>query len=558
MIKQIITFFKKTHRAIIIILTTVIFFLGYNTYLVDYSLVNLRTTLVRINNIDNLDDAKKLIPLLDDSLLEEVVSRELKVRNVSYAELARNVLSESSDASQLADVRFALREAITQKEKERSPALSILDKIFAPAAKMPPKAQLEKRANNLKRSIAASSDKRILQSMYYDLAGIYLRLGRLDSAKQAYREAVSLNPKTKLAERAKFNLAWNEKFQGNLNEALSQFEALTQTADQKELGTFSRYQMAEIYKLQGDYEKAIAVYKEIAEKYPDSELNKLSEFQICYVYLHGLKKYDEAEDAFAKISDVCKGTDLSERIAKTKLFNITRRYDQMGFDMLRDGYMLHSVEKYKEALAYFDKALKTSSKDGIARVGKSLAYLWLNQPDRAMEFARDASRVSQRNEFVVVNLCYVYLQLGLIDDALAACKRFIAFRPKSFRVFYNMGFIYILQNKPKEAAAAFFRVTKLESKFAPAYNNLGYCLWQLKKYSDAIKAFEETVDIEPGVLEGHFNLGLAYAEIGRYTEAEKKFTEVLEVSPQHFEAQVCLREIKRIIKERSAVGVGSN
>jgi len=89
MIDRIVSFIKKSHTVLIVILAAVIFFLGYNTYLVDYSLANLKTTLIKVDSAGNLDDAKKLISLLDDSLLQEVVSRESEIENLSYIELAK-------------------------------------------------------------------------------------------------------------------------------------------------------------------------------------------------------------------------------------------------------------------------------------------------------------------------------------------------------------------------------------------------------------------------------------------------------------------------------------
>lgn len=550
MVNLIINFLKKSYKILVVILAAILFFLGYNTYLIDRSLVNLRFALDRISDVKTLEDAKELASILDYSLFTEVSSSDLKTSKISRIELVKDILTNPKSTSQLEVAKYTLKNLIESKEKERPPMLVILDKIFALRAAKVAKGKLENQVKYLKEKLVTLKDKDELQEVYFELANIYTQLLEFDKAKETYRTVIELDPEAKLAKRSQFNLAWNEKLQGNLDEAIKMFENLSQTAGEEKLITFSKYQMAEIYKKKGDYLKAVAIYQEIAGQQYDEDLSNMAWLQTGYTYLYDLKEYEKTKEIFDRTKELLKGTEVARQIEKIALPEVLIQYREAGFKLLKEGYEKSLPEKYKEATKFFDKALEIDAKDGLSYIGKALAFLWLNDPDRALGFAKRAVKLLPQDEVASVNLGYIYIQLGIVDEAIIEYKRFISVNPFTVYGYYNLGYAYTIQNRLEDAIYAFTQATKINPKFILAYNNLGWCHWQLNQYNQAIEAFEKALGVNPNFLDALFNISTVYKLIGKYEDAKKRFEKILKIDPTHIEAQKQLKEIENILQSK--------
>ncbi len=546
----LISFLKKTYKVLIVIFAAIIFFLGYNTYLVDRSLANLKITLGKVSDAKTLQDAQRLAAALDYSLITEVTDRQLKASNIARIEMAKDILSSPQDMSQLKDAQFAIQEVIKQKESQRPAILVALDKIggiFAPAAAKISEAQLEEQAKYLQERIKALKDKDRLQEAYYDLANIYTKIPDFARAKEAYLKAIDLNTSSKLARKCRFILAWNEKRQGNFEKALKDFESLSQAAGEDKLAMLSKYQMADTYRKKGDYQKAAEIYQEVGAEGQDKDLASLAEFRAGYTYLYDLKDYEKARQIFDKVKDEFKGTSISGHIKDTAMPSLLAQYCKEGFILLKQGYESSNLEKYKEAQRYFDQALQAEPDNGTAYTGKALASLWLNDREKAIEFARRAVELAPNKEITSVNLGFIYLRLGLVDEAIKEYQRFIATNPFTANGYYNLGYAYIVQNKLNEAVVAFHQAGKINPKLAYAYNNKGWCLWKLGRYAEAVEAFQSAIVSKPDFVDARFNLGAVYRMLGRYRDAKTNFSDILKIDSQYPGIQNILKEIDSTI-----------
>lgn len=583
---------------------TIIFASSYNTYLLDRSLSNLGFILNRIENIKNLKDAKRLKRIwslyffmetascespvsdivkaklevakdilikpkgmsrleknaqrlaaaLQYSLLKEISNGKFPNTNLLMIEMVKDILIKLKAMSQVEDVKFILKEIIKQKEKKRPAMLLAVDRInslFLSRLTMIPKRKLEKQLKILQERRILAKDLTSLQDIYYALGNTYAWLSEFREAKKAYRKATDLNPESDLAKKAQFNLAWNEKFCGNLDEAIKEFAALYQRATQEEVIIFSQYQIADALSKKGDYDRAITIYQEIVAKQPPRDLVQLTYLQLGYNYLYNLKDYDKARKTLEEAKKLFKGFSIATHIENKMIPNLTVEYHKEGFRLLSEGYKFSLPEKYKEAEKFFDKALEINPRDGISYSGKALVSLWLKEPDEALRLAREGVKLSPSDEITSVNLGYIYLQLNLVDEAIIEYKRFIAINPFTPRGYYNLGYAYAIQNRFAEAVFAFRQATQIDPKFSYAFNNWGLCLWRMKKYREAIEVFEKAVNIDSNFLDALFNLGWVYKIVGRYKEARDKFERILEVNPTYADAQSQLKEIERVAPQRN-------
>jgi tetratricopeptide (TPR) repeat protein len=536
MLGELGIFIKKTYKLSAIIAGIAVFFLVYHIYLVDSSLDNLRLALDKANEVKTFKDAKRLADMLDYSLITEVTRTRMEASNFSRIELAKDILDKTQDISQLDDARFVLQEVVVEKEKARSPFLVVLDKvnkIFVPFSRKFTQVKLTGKVKSLKHSISMTQDRAKLQKQYYELAGLYAELLRFQDAKSAYQEAIALNPDSDLARKSQFNIAWNEKKMGNLVDSEKTFLELAKTIPKSELGILSQIQVADILNKKGNYAQAIDIYRQVAIKRPDSELGKIAEFKTGYTYLYDLKDYVKAKDAFDKLKVSASGTNMSAYIENKGIPAVLAQYRQEAFQPLIAGYKTASSAKYEEALKIFDKILALSPHDSVTFAGKALAYLWLNDPEKALSFAREAVRFAPKDEVSSANLSYVYIQLKMYEEAIKESKRLIMDIPNSLISYYNLGYGYVMTNQLEEGIRAFKEAIKINPKFVMAYNNLGWCNWKLKRPALAIEAFEKAVKLNPSFFDALFNLAVVYNNIGRYNDARKLFMRVLELKPIH-------------------------
>jgi len=548
----IIKFLAKTYKVWVVIAAAVIFFLGYNAYLVDYSLLNLKIVLDKTADIKTITDAKRLASVLDYSILTEVGSSELQSSNISRIELAKDMLANLKDVNQLKDVKFFLAAAIKEKE-EKKPAILVamnnIGRIFAPLGAKFSEAKLESRATYLRNYIRTLEDKTKQQEAYYELANVYTKLLQFDKAKEAFKAAIALDPGTILAQKCSFNLAWNEKYRGNFDEAAKQFESLSRESANKEIKSFSEYQLADSLKKKGEYEKAAEIFQGIGKKYPREEFAQLATFQSGYINLYDITDLENAKKVFEEAKALFGDTSIVRQVEKEAFSNITKEYVKKGFGLLKEGQILLATEFYDKADFNFNKGLEVRPNEGVAYIGKALGYLWKGDGDKAIIFGERAVKLAPKEEIVSVNLGYIYTALNYPHKAIKEYKRYLAYNRRSVLVHYNLGYCYAISGNILGAVREFRQATEIGPGYAYAYNNLGWGYWQLRKYANAIDAFRRAVKLQPQFERAQFNLGQLYMVIGSYGEAKKAFESISATSPEYGQAIIHLREIENKTKK---------
>jgi tetratricopeptide (TPR) repeat protein len=604
MFRIFLDFIRNNYKLIFLILAVMLFFWVYNTYLVDRSLLNLRFILEKVTVMkDNLEDARKIALILDAMLTKEtaaqgkvsvqpkdleaaekilaqaqqtpqlekdarqlkealryavaseVTGQEAADRSKVMLEMVNDILTKPESISQLEDAKFALKEIIEDREQKRPALLAVIDRVAQTV--LPKRAgisqeRLEKQVSSLKRKIRNIKEKDKLQEAYYELGNIFTQLNKLETANAYYRQAIELQPNSHLAERSKFNLSWNEKTRGNLEEALKGFQALSKTTADAQLGVSLRFQIADILRKQAKYDEAISLLQEIASTEPDVDLTQLSNYLVGQVYLYDLGETEKAQVEFQKAKALDQATSFSQYIDKQEGTAITEQYLIKGFKLLKQGYFMSLPDKYAEAVRNFDLALGINSKEGFSYTGKSLIFLWQGEREKALDSSKSAAKLLPDNEVTCMNLAYVYLKLGMIDEAIAELKRLVSDKPNLWQAYYNLGYAYVVKNSFAEAASALKEAARVNPDSAMILNNQGWCLWRLGKYSEAIHLFERALVLEPQFPEALFNLGMIYKAAGRYDEAKAALDELFKVAPGYPRLEYYLSDLNRLLRLKSS------
>ncbi len=561
----LIVIFKKTYGVLFVLAGVFAFFFIYNTYLVDHSLVDLKSALRKLNDVKTVEDAKRLASVLDYTLVREASASQITPETLSKIEMVKDVLSKPENLAQVKSMRGILENVVKEKEKQRPAMLLALDSVVqtvAPAAaQSAPSARLGGRIQSLQERISAAKDANQMQGLLFDMASVYAQLGKFDEARQTYERLIEVNPKTKLAHKALFSIAWNEKYQGNYAAAIAGFERLIATADvEKKLLLSAKYELADTYKKKGDNQKAADLFKELIALTggrEDRGISSMAILQTGNIYLYGLKDVAAAQEFYDQAKQSVEDSDsgsiesgLARYVETIAQSNISGQYRREGFRLLKDAYKNNDKELYRSAISQFTKAIGTDAQDGISYSGRALAYLWLNDPDRAMWDARKAVKLMPNDEVASINLGYIYIQLNIPDEAVSEYKRFIAVNPFSYKGYYNLGYSYLISGRFEEAAAAFEQSYKIDPKFIRALNNQAWCYWQLGQYARAVELFEEAILKKPGFLDSLFNVAVCYKAIGRHKEAQERFLDVLRIFPNYPGINQLLQEVEIVLQQQ--------
>lgn len=542
-------FIKRSYKLLLVVIFLIIFFIGYNTYIVERSLVNLRVALASLDNVTSLKELEKIKPFLKLVVLKEISKIDTSSVSLTLLESVTNTIDRAENLEQIDNLKFLINIVIEEKSKIRGNFLTLLDhlnsRIYAPETEVP-RHSLEKQAKSLISKIEATrdktKDKEHLQNMFFDLGNIYLQLEDIDNAKLAFLKVVEIEPENELSVKAQFNLAWAYKSAGRYQEAIFLFNQLAEESELGELSVLSQYQLVDILFKKGEYKAAAHVYEQLSSEYPEFSLADLALYEAAQIYFYYLDNKEEAYNFLVK---------LEKRYPKSRIvsYEMSHFRPALAYDFILAGYRLLRQKEYRRAIEYFEKAIKYDPQSGIAVVGAGLGYYWLNMKDVASEKARQAIRLSPEDERVLVNALFILINSNQLEEAIKigeeALLRKSAIKSEEFH--YNLGYAYIRKAEASKAKNAFRRTIKLNPDFIYAYNNLGCSYWVIKDYAKAIKKFREAIALDPTYIDAYFNLGVAYYHINQLQQAFENFRKVLELDPNYWHAKEHLEQITRTL-----------
>ena len=92
-------------------------------------------------------------------------------------------------------------------------------------------------------------------------------------------------------------------------------------------------------------------------------------------------------------------------------------------DLLKKCEIAFGKKDYKGLIGLCDEIFKADSKNQIAIGYKSVAYCFLNQPEKALEILEDAIKLYPNNHYLKNNLAMAYYDLGDYQNSLKCCEQ---------------------------------------------------------------------------------------------------------------------------------------
>lgn len=166
-----------------------------------------------------------------------------------------------------------------------------------------------------------------------------------------------------------------------------------------------------------------------------------------------------------------------------------------GFDRIREN-------KFKEAIAYLDEALRLEPQCVRAFYGRGLAWHSLNEAEKAFSDYDEAIR---------------------LDPSLA-------------RAYLNRGTLRSARSEPEEAITDYTEAIRLDPRDAHAYRFRGQAWSQQRELEKAIADYSEAIRLEPDSAATHLQRGKAWKAFGESEKALEDMKQAARLDPRMAEA----------------------
>lgn len=169
-------------------------------------------------------------------------------------------------------------------------------------------------------------------------------------------------------------------------------------------------------------------------------------------------------------------------------------------EWLSEGSMLlFQLNRFEEALAAFEQAIRLDPNLARAYHDKGLAILSLNRFESGFE------------------------------EALAAYEQAIRLDPNFAELYYRKGDALSDLKRHEEALAAFEQAIHLDLNYANAYVGKGNALTRLERYEEALTAYEQAIRLDPNDALAYYNKCIALQGLGKIREAQQAYRRAREL-----------------------------
>ncbi|NDW09170.1 tetratricopeptide repeat protein [Dysgonomonas sp. 520] len=167
--------------------------------------------------------------------------------------------------------------------------------------------------------------------------------------------------------------------------------------------------------------------------------------------------------------------------------------------LIRKGVGMHERGKYKEAIRYYEEALKLNSTSMSAIYEMSLSYLYLKDYDNALKYSTKV--INANYQLLIIDAYCVkstaLSELGQEDQAIKLLNEAISKYKDEYLLHYNLGYSYFKQGNYELAINNLRKAIEIDPTHPDTFLLYAYSLNDTNKWVESFLSFHFFLLLEP-------------------------------------------------------------
>ena len=205
--------------------------------------------------------------------------------------------------------------------------------------------------------------------------------------------------------------------------------------------------------------------------------------------------------------------------------------------------------KLKEAIEFFQRALKLNPQDESIRLNLAKAFSDQGMDEEALPHFKKATELMPGNANAWIGLGKILSNLQNEHDAIDCYNKALAIDSKLIGGWSNKAFALFKLGKYQDSLNCYDVAITLEPNNPVAWSEKGVVLHALQKYDEAISNYDKAIEINPNLTIAYLNKGAALKELKFNQEALNLCKTALNLNPNMPEAWlnagIIFRELKQ-------------
>jgi putative PEP-CTERM system TPR-repeat lipoprotein len=375
------------------------------------------------------------------------------------------------------------------------------------------------------------------------LATVSLETNDLKSAKDSADKALALNPKLIKAYFLKADIAYKQKNDQEVENALS--TALNRVKGDKNLETQVTENLLKFYLLKKQPEKALTLTQNLAKNYPDDKqsLSLLAKAQILN------KKQQEGEQTLLKIINQ-DDKDIDHRLFLAQLTGGQEDKQKAALDLINQALkidpnngpaltlktaFLIKTKNYEEALNQANYIEAQFPKLTVGKMLKADVYLAQNELEKALDINQQAYKI-QPNPKLLNNIISLLSDQGKTDDAIKMLETYLDKNKQDLDAHFKLANLFYAQKNYPKAESHYQFILKEKPDNAIVLNNLAM-LYQDQNDPKSLDYAKQAYNKSPNSAAIADTYGTSLLKQGQNKEALETLKKAAELAPTAYDIQ---------------------
>jgi tetratricopeptide (TPR) repeat protein len=223
----------------------------------------------------------------------------------------------------------------------------------------------------------------------------------------------------------------------------------------------------------------------------------------------------------------------------------------------KDGYMPRTLEVHVAIASEANVEFKLESASEVAMQSVSAAdkafirgnalYGEQKYAEAAAAF-EEAVKLGETNWGYYLNLGLAYKKLDKKDEALAAFRQAAELNPASYSANKELGEALAKADAFEEAKTYYQKAVELSPADPDAHFNLGACLTNAGEQDAALEQFLKTTELKPDYADAYYQMGTIYIGKNEVAKAVQSLEKFLELAPTHAQAPLAKQLLEYLKK----------